>query len=386
MGLIKPIGPIRLIGLIGLISLIGCTEDQEQKQQAPLRTVTIMPYYSSFFEANPMPTRALPDGYQPYGELYPSSSPSLSSIGIIMTPEEFSVSTSSIRFVNNRWEGALHIETGHTYYVYGFMPSDFANNASVTDLDGYTTGGHFENGAILSINNLKTLTPADVCVIVGVKKTEEGADIRDVGIQLGQFVYEGSSSNYVYLLLKHLYAGLHFKAHIGTEYAKLRKIKVKEMKLRSLVDIHEEINLKVTLVANNNNVDPTLDPADPTKYNISYTNVGSSTSKPEITLFPYTGSEQEYELPVETPRDFLGCFAPGKCNDFELYTKYDVYDSKGNLIRQDCEARNRINASGFYGIENLKPGDIYTIDLKVEPTYLYVLSEPDLDNPTFVLQ
>ena len=363
---------LSFIGLICLMGLTACSDDPEPKQQAPLRTVTVIPYSSSFLEVNKMTTRALPEGYKPYGELTPSSISSLSSIGLIMTPEDTIVSSNSINFVNNKWVGALRIETGHTYYIYGFMPSNFAERASVTP-----AAGGYQAGAVLTINNLSTLTPADVCVVVGAKGTIEPANIKDIGILLGNFYYLGSSENYVYLLLKHLYAGLHFKAHIDTEYAKLRTIKVKEMKLKALENIHEYINLSVTLTANNTNADPTS--------NITYADVGDLTVNPEITLFPYEGSETEYELPVETPRDFLSCFAPQKCKQFELYTKYDVYDRKGNLIRQDCEARNKIDATGFYGINNLQAGDIYTIDLKVQPTYLYVLSDPDLDNPTFVV-
>ena len=109
---------------------------------------------------------------------------------------------------------------------------------------------------------------------------------------------------------------------------------------------------------------------------------GTSTH-PSIDL--YDNEANPFVVPIETPQEFLGCFVPGKCKKFQLYSKYDVYDRKGNLIRQNCEAVNTIDASGFYGINDLKAGDIYTIDLKIQPTYLYVLSDPDLDNPTITI-
>lgn len=369
----SPRGLSGLMGLIGLMCVIGCTNDSEEDTTTERKTVTVMPYFASFLEINEMPTRALPDGYKTYAELYPASTSAYSSIGLILTPYQNSVSNKSIRYKNNKWEGALDITAGQTYYIYGFMPSELADRAIVTSPDGTDAG--FAQGATLTINNLSTLTPADVCVVVGVKEGD-GTDIKNIGIHLGEFEYRGGAENYVYLLLKHLYAGLHFKAHIDTEYAKLRTIKVKEMKLKSVDDIHEFIDLSVTLTANETNTDPTS--------NITYTDVGTETVKPEVTLFPYAGSEAEYELPTETTSDFLSCFAPQKCKKFELYTRYDVYDKKGNLIRKDSEAYNKIDATGFYGIDNLQPGDIYTIDLKVQPTYLYVLSDPDIDNPTFV--
>ena len=154
----------------------------------------------------------------------------------------------------------------------------------------------------------------------------------------------------------------------------MRTIKVKKMTLKVLDDVKSEINLSVTLTANSTNTDPTS--------SITYDEVAGTSTHPSIDL--YDDEANPFVVPIETPQEFLGCFVPGKCKKFQLTSIYDVYDRKGNLIRQNCEAVNTIDASGFYGINDLKAGDIYTIDLKIQPTYLYVLSDPDLDNPTFV--
>jgi hypothetical protein len=361
--------PISLIGLMGLIGLIGCTNDSEEDSVTEKKPVTVVLGTASFLEVNKMPTRSLPDGYTPYSELYPMSDLSHSSIGLILTPDQTSVSSNSINFNGSKWIGALDIHYGVNYYIYGFMPSNFADRATVSPVSG-----NFANGAILTIDGLSTLTPADVCVVVGVKRLEEGENAQNVNIRLGEFSYQGGDSNRIYLLLKHLYSGLHFKTHIDTEYAKLRTIKVKKMTLKVLDDVKSEINLRVTLTANSTNTDPTS--------SITYDEVAGTSTHPSIDL--YDNEANPFVVPIETPQEFLGCFVPGKCKKFQLYSKYDVYDRKGNLIRQNCEAVNTIDASGFYGINDLKAGDIYTIDLKIQPTYLYVLSDPDLDNPTFV--
>ena len=34
---------------------------------------------------------------------------------------------------------------------------------------------------------------------------------------------------------------------------------------------------------------------------------------------------------------------------------------------------------------NLKAGELFTVNLLIKPTFLYVMSEPDLDNPTIVV-
>ena len=65
-----------------------------------------------------------------------------------------------------------------------------------------------------------------------------------------------------------------------------------------------------------------------------------------------------------------------------LRSTYDVYDKKGNLVRQGCVAENRIEPAEIFGSSQLRRGWKYTIQLKLKPTYLYVMSDPDLDNPT----
>jgi len=65
-----------------------------------------------------------------------------------------------------------------------------------------------------------------------------------------------------------------------------------------------------------------------------------------------------------------------------METHYDVYDKENNLIRENQSARNTLSLSDL----TLEQGKKYTITITVAPTYLYVLSDPDLDNPTFTLQ
>ena len=359
----------------------ACSNDSDLSDANSKRQmVTVTLGYSSFLEVNEMPTRSLPDGYKSFSDLYPTNTPNLCSIGLILTPDKEIVDMNTIRYINNKWTGSIVMDEGsgtggHQYWLYGFMPSEYAAGARVEKLPNKDS---YSYGAQLKIDGLSTLVPADVCVVVGVKKGTAGKTLDNVDIQLGEFGYVcNSDPNNIFLLMKHIYAGLHFKAHIDTEYAQLRTIKVKKMTLTTKDEIHTRINLTVPLTANTTGADPLG--------NIEYTGVGDL-AQATIQLFPYDGGPEEYELPVATPESFLSCFAPGNYSEFTLKTTYDVYDKNGNKIREDCVAENSIYTAGYYGMGQLKAGEIYTIDLKVQPTYLYVLSEPDLDNPTFVIE
>ena len=59
----------------------------------------------------------------------------------------------------------------------------------------------------------------------------------------------------------------------------------------------------------------------------------------------------------------------------KITSTYDVYDKKGNLMRE-CTVENKLKAM------NVNHGMEYTVTLTVAPTYLYVLSDEDLNNPT----
>ena len=82
-----------------------------------------------------------------------------------------------------------------------------------------------------------------------------------------------------------------------------------------------------------------------------------------------------------------GYMAPIGMTEFTLVSQYDVYDTKGNLIRENQTAANKININQIFStqlitVTEFERGTRYTLKLKVNPTYLYMLSEPDLDNPT----
>ena len=109
----------------------------------------------------------------------------------------------------------------------------------------------------------------------------------------------------------------------------------------------------------------------------------------ECLLFQANTDDELVTLDPKTASDFLGCFVqPDSYSNFILESTYDVYDKNvttdapdGNLVRKDCVAKNviKVNAS-------LTRGNMMRLSLLVNPTYLYMLSEPDLDNPTVTLE
>ena len=134
------------------------------------------------------------------------------------------------------------------------------------------------------------------------------------------------------------------------------------------------VNAVVTLTANTTNTSP-LTSVVCTPNN----DTGSNT----VTLYK-TGANESDKLLTTSFQDLATCYAPAINQQLKLTAVYDVYDKSGtNLIRENCNAENIFTP--IVQESDLKPGKRHTIRITVNPTYLYVLSDPDLDNPTITV-
>jgi hypothetical protein len=102
----------------------------------------------------------------------------------------------------------------------------------------------------------------------------------------------------------------------------------------------------------------------------------------------FNDEDHPLELSATTAQT-LTAYVPEVASFYILKSVYDVYDKnptdehpEGNLIRKNCEAENKLNPRNMFNQPKLERGKMYNINLMVNPTYLYVLSEPDLNNPT----
>ena len=261
------------------------------------------------------------------------------------------------------------------YYVYGFIPSNAADGATIAILPEKTS---YSQGAKLTIKGLRT-AGYDACVIIGAK---EGPDEdHDNGLVAGDFKFKlktgESAKNYLYLLFDHLGSALTIGIKVDGDYNTLRTIKLKQLTLQTATEsglMTEKADVVVTLNGNNTGTNPIT--------TLTYTPTGSSG-----TGSPVYQSDEGLTLET-TSKSFLSHFLPiTDVTKVVINSTYDVYDKKGNLIRKDSKATNTVRLSDiipyFPGVQR---GWKYAINLTVKPTYLYVLSDPDLNNPTVVVE
>ena len=312
------------------------TDDKPVKKEIQVMT------YASQFAETALSRRAAPTGFSAY------TPDKTTNMGIYMllsgaTPKEEKI------IYTNKWHAYFEVTPDDDYTVYGYMPKTGDMSSTLTDIT--------DDAATLTINNIKSVTTDDICIITGVKDTDEG-------LKEGQFSWSwpvGDDNYKIYILMDHLYAAVLFRLKIDAEYASLRTIKLKTMTLRT--DCGSVI-ATITLTHNTTGASPISD--------VGFAPSPSGSSE-DFLVF---NSDAGTALDKDTPVDINACFAPTLSNSLTLVTTYDVYDSKGNLIRQNCTATNKLP-----NLEAVRAQRVQ-VNMTVNPTYLYVLSEPDLDNPT----
>ena len=289
----------------------------------------------------------------------------------------------------DKWRTSVEdIQPNTNYQLYGYIPASPAIKYSITDYDGADgpngPNGEYSKGAIMTLENVPTVMPHDLCVVIGAKhgydKEHDGNSDGTNRLRQGNFTFHSSADvkgNYVFLLFDHLYAALRVRMRIHADYAALRTIKLKSLQLGTQAGktkTRKKTDITVKLEANDGSASPIADDItydQPAKYELIEGGL------------EFWSSEDGEELKSDVYTECLGHFMPSGITTLILTSVYDVYDRKGNLIRKGCKATNTIVLQELLtGQITTERGKRYTINLIVKPTYLYMLSEPDLDNPT----
>lgn len=364
------------LGLMTISTMLTACQDDAPSSDGSQHELVLMPYAQPYQEAETALSRAadwMPTGYSAY--TIPQGS---SLIGFIAPQTGTTVAArifSSGQDAEARWKTNITIDdTTVPYYLYGFMPigSATSTDIAISRLDGADS---YQTGAKLTISNMKALTTQDPCVIVGAKKGTL-AGVSD--FQLGQFEYQFSDEigqDYVYLLFDHLFGALEFQMKVDAAYNELRHIRLKSMQLTALTA--KTVQVEVNLRATNDGSSP-LSGVSPVTYSV--TNGAQSDA---VTL--YLTANNADDLLLTTDYAPVGtCYIPTNVRRFKVTTEYDVYDRKDNLVRRGCRAENEFELGVTDA--NMQPGVKHKVKIAVNPTYLYVLSDPDLDNPTITIE
>lgn len=328
--------------VIGLMLIAGCSSDSSGEQQTNNNQVLYITAYTTSYQDIAASRRAAPSGFTVYAPTTDFS------VGLFMMSSE--TPTPSVQYIrrsNNTWHSSILVKGGANYEIYGFMPRFDGMTPTISKTDGTIT---------MTLPNIDAVSAQDVCVITGV--SDATANVTPVE---GSFAYTGRSDvNNINVLMDHLFAAVSFNFSVDANFNNLRKIKLKKLELQAT---NEKATATVTLTSNNPGASPVT--------TVSYSTSGT---KATATFFESEAGEQ---LPIANIKDYLCYFAPTLSNGekLTLLSTYDVYDRTGTkLIRKGCTATNKV--PNLY----TSRGERVTVNLTVNPTYIYQLSDADLDN------
>lgn len=273
------------------------------------------------------------------------------------------------------WTNGITVREAKQYYLYGVMlpPRSAEDNPTIG-----ITSTDYSKGATLTISGVSPmLNESDVpSVVVGARGVLDPS--TEWAVTEGQFGYMGilkKNQDNAQLLLDRLYAGLTFSFTIDEKYSALRTIKLTSLKLKASATTYDKVNLTVVLEARTNGTSPIK----------SVSATATSTSPVEdVTLFTDTDGQD-----IKDPLTGMGtaCFASSIASNLSVECEYDVYDKPTTGDPQHKLAhRTAVNSlSNVISAGSLLQGQKRTIQLNVVPTYLYILSDADLDNPVITV-
>jgi len=275
----------------------------------------------------------------------------------------------------------LTVKPGKDYLVFGYLPSRAADASSDVTVNGNT------NTAAMTIKDLSSISTEDISVVIGVKGKMAADDEEEV--EAGSFKYhapEDTEEGYgVSLLVDHLYAALNLKFVVDPGYDALRTIKLHTVKL--ITTRNKKLNATVSLTMNDTGENPISA--------VSYDNSDNSQDE-EIVLFQSTNTDGDV-LSASTPLFVTGYIAVGYGSDLKIESKYEVYDKKDLVypLPSPDEPDDSDDPDEYqfrYAVNDLSAvctsmtrGEKKTVNMTIIPTYLYILSDNDLDNPTIVV-
>ena len=323
----------------------SCSDDSEPMDED---TLELFSYSREMEEVTR--TATVPAGYQLYVTQHPEVVEEGHAICAYLTVAPQEASLRRFVYETDRWHSNAIVKNGVDYYIYGYLPMGAIENTTIEPVES-----DYSSGAYLTLQGLETFSEKDVCVVVGVKGAESVAD--NVSVIPGYYYYQGKGKdkNHVYLLFDHLYSAVSFSIRVASDYAAMRRIRLKSVVMKT--ETTEKVNARIKFEAGEASI-----------VSVAYTPRG--TAKGERVLL-----DEERDLTTSYVSFGEICYFAGAArSNLKLVSVYDVYDQEGNLLRENCTAENKLDV-----LSTIKSGEKRNVKLTVEPTYLHVLSDADLD-------
>ena len=385
----------------------SCSSELEGPEEAKGVFLRVMGYENEYVEVDAV-TRATvswqPSGYKESHEYV--------TYGIFFTKSENgSVIKNKFRYgADEKWYMVEDVSPGD-YYLYGYMPYD-AGEVTIAP----PSGGTYADGADITFSNLNAAMTKDLCIVTAAKDATRTLLEPATETTKAKYKYElgngldwlppadfkckikagdgDENKNTLFFLFDHLYAALHLGFRVDETYNQLRDIVIKRLELESYeneacTQLMPKLKTTVKLRANNTYTTPIVGDvtfeADPSGAKMDkvliYDNPNAKWE--DRTEDNKTVNDRLPSLDNQNNKVYVekSGYIPksGTENFYKLTTTYDIYDKKGNLVRKDQSAENVLSPKILFNQPQLLRGYKYTLRMTIAPTFLYMMSDDDLE-------
>mgnify|MGYP003290430812 CR=1 FL=1 len=274
-------------------------------------------------------------------------------------------------YSDSSWTSGVNAEANTDYTVYGLIPYDCCSKAEYD----------MANGTI-NLTGVVPVSNADVSVIVGVGSNHywnagktgpnmTGGKINGAFPCNFKYHTTDDEENLLCILLDHIFVQSRFHFNVDADYSRLRDIYIHGITL-STPQI-SALNAEISLDTAN------TDHSKTTAIKSIEWSGAVSGSSPKTEIYRSDSGCKLAETPTLAG---TGYFPPNAISAlFRIEVEYDVRDKQGTTTRTGQVAVNSFISNSTA----ILPGHLYDVYITVAPTYLYRLSDYDLDNPTLTM-
>lgn len=230
------------------------------------------------------------------------------------------------------------------------------------------------NGGVptMTIQNLPVVCNSNILVSSGAARADATLNKYSYSAHMAKEQPEYHKMNFI---MDNMMCGVGLSFKIDDRYSRLRSITVKEVKIGKSGTVDGKTTAVSTMTTATIGFGQSA-------LSINYDTPAAGGLNTSV----YNASDLSLKLSTTAePVDSKCYIVPGVVtpNDLVMTVKYDVYDKKGNLIRPDQTATNKLTGALSDKSNNslIKANNMINLLVIVAPTYLYNLSDDDLDNP-----
>ena len=310
---------IYITAIIALLALVSCQKEELYTGPCNVR-------FKAYVQDEVSITRATT-----YTAINSSNMPAFTA-GLFVWNGE-TVSKSTLTWNGTEATSSLRLEQGN-YTICGYSPWHENATFDLTEKE-------------MTVPGIPGLSDKDAIVIIPKElKIEQDDENKTVSLQL-----------------HHMMAKVTPRFYLNSTYADLRRIKIKKVQLwiEGGADTHT-----ATVTYTNDNANP---------YSIAWSK-GEPIAQQDFEVYNVEESEAIELTTTKGAQEYGYCyFCPNQSTaDLKMCVIYDVYDTKGQLLRPDAKAENSIKKLNS---QRIVPGTDYKLNIQIVPTYLYMLSDND---------